>query len=116
MFISITPLEEGIVILAIGMGIVFLSLLLLFLVFQYAVPFIISGLIKPKKNPLSAANMEKDVNAGSGEEMAAICTAIYVFLDEAHDTENAIITISKSEKVYSPWSSKIYATHNVRHQ
>ena len=109
-----TPLQEGTIILLIGMGIVFLSLVLLFLVFQYLVPLFISKIIKRTKNPLTAANEERDVSSGSGEEMAAICTAVYMFLEEAHDDENAILTINLSPKMYSPWSSKIYATHRVR--
>ena len=114
MLILSTPLQEGIVILFIGMSIVFLSLLLLFVVFQYAVPFLIKSFIKRKKDPLTIANKERDTKAGSGEEMAAVCTAVYMFLEETHDKENAIITISQSKKVYSPWSSKIYVTHNLR--
>ncbi len=109
-----TPLEEGTIILLIGMGIVFLSLLALFLVFQYLVPWLIDSFLKRKKNPLTVANKERDVSSGSGEEMAAVCAAIYLFMEEAHDEENAILTINKSPKMYSPWSSKIYATHKVR--
>ncbi len=109
-----TPFEEGIIILLIGMSIVFLSLLSLFVVFQYLVPFLIKSVIKRKKNPLTEGNKTRDEDSGSGEEMAAICSAVYMLLEEAHDEENAIITINQSAKVYSPWSSKIYVTHKVR--
>lgn len=43
--------------------------------------------------------------------VAAIATAIYQYMDEAHEEENTIITIDRAAKTYSPWSSKIYATH-----
>ena len=45
--------------------------------------------------------------------MAAVAAAIYIFLAQNHDEENAILTINKARKDYSPWSSKIYMTHHV---
>jgi len=109
-----TPLQEGFIILIIGMGIVFISLLVLFLVFEYGVPFFIKSVLQKSKKKHEQPSEIQTSSFGSGEEMAAICTAVYMMLEEAHDQENAIITISKSEKVYSPWSSKIYVTHNMR--
>ncbi|MDD4820438.1 MAG: OadG family transporter subunit [Flavobacteriales bacterium] len=47
----------------------------------------------------------------SANTAAAIAAAIYQYMDEAHEDENAIITIDRAAKSYSPWSSKIYATH-----
>lgn len=47
----------------------------------------------------------------SGEEIAAIVIALHEHLD-AHDNEQAVLTINKVKKAYSPWSSKIY---NMRH-
>lgn len=44
----------------------------------------------------------------SGEVIAAIALALHEHLD-AHDTEQAILTIHKVKKSYSPWSSKIYS-------
>ncbi len=114
MILISTPMQEGVVILAIGMGIVFLSLLLLYLVFEYGIPNLIKHIIKQKEVRVSTETEKSKDNFQSGEEMAAICSAIYVFLEETHDDENAIITISQSPKVYSPWSSKIYVTHQVR--
>ena len=109
-----TPIQEGYIILTIGMGIVFIALLLLFLVFQYGVPFVFKMFIKKPKTKYEVAKDAQTTTFGSGEEMAAICTAIYMMLEETHDQENAILTISQSAKVYSPWSSKIYTTHHVR--
>ncbi len=44
----------------------------------------------------------------AGEVMAAISAAIYMYNDELHDEENAILTINKVNRRYSPWSSKIH--------
>lgn len=106
-------LEKGIIILIVGVSIVFLGLILLHLVFQNVVPFFLS--IGKKKNQ---ATVVKTVDNpakkySTGEEITAIAAAIHLFLEEAHDEENAILTIGKSSKNYSPWSSKIYATHNL---
>jgi hypothetical protein len=43
-----------------------------------------------------------------GEVYAAIAMALNLYTKEIHDDENLKITIQKSIKPYSPWSSKIY--------
>lgn len=104
-------MEEGLIILLIGMLIVFTSLLLLFAIFHYMMPSILEvHSQKPKTSEEKAAPVVNDYT--TGEEIAAVSTAIYVFLEEAHDEENAILTINQKPKSYSPWSSKIYATHH----
>lgn len=45
-----------------------------------------------------------------GEIYAAISFALHLYQQEMHDNENLRITISKTVKPYSPWSSKIYST------
>jgi Na+-transporting methylmalonyl-CoA/oxaloacetate decarboxylase gamma subunit len=49
----------------------------------------------------------------SGDENAAICTALYLYFSEMHDEEKYVMTIKKVSRNYSPWSSKIYNTQNV---
>lgn len=105
-------MEEGLVILLVGMLIVFISLLLLFGVFQFVLPTLLNLNLKKARPEASSQNTEPDYT--SGEEMAAAATAVYLFLEEAHDEENAILTINQVPKNYSPWSSKIYATHRFR--
>jgi len=39
---------------------------------------------------------------------AAIAAAIYLYGEELHDVENAVLTINKVSRTYSPWSSKIH--------
>lgn len=107
-------MEEGLVILLVGMVIVFISLLLLFSVFQFILPAILSLKFKKPKPQETAPN--EDPGYTSGEEMAAVATAVYLFLEEAHDEENAILTINQIQKSYSPWSSKIYTTHRFNNR
>jgi glutaconyl-CoA/methylmalonyl-CoA decarboxylase subunit delta len=39
---------------------------------------------------------------------AIIAAAIHLYLQEAHDFQNYSMTIKRIDKIYSPWSSKIY--------
>jgi Na+-transporting methylmalonyl-CoA/oxaloacetate decarboxylase gamma subunit len=48
----------------------------------------------------------------TGDENAAICTALYLYFTELHDEEKYAMTIHKVSKTYSPWSSKIYGVMN----
>lgn len=105
-------MQEGIIILVIGMGVVFLSLVLLHQVFQHVVPYFITlGTRRQTKAATTPAAPE--VTYKSADEITAIAAAIYLFLQDTHDEENAILTISQSAKNYSPWSSKIYTTHKL---
>lgn len=64
---------------------------------------------------------EKGMNAGTqskpaettGDENAAICTALYLYFSEMHDEEKYVMTIRKVSRTYSPWSSKLYGTYNA---
>jgi glutaconyl-CoA/methylmalonyl-CoA decarboxylase subunit delta len=62
----------------------------------------------------------KDVQkeAGSlgleGEVYAAIAMALNLYTKEIHDDEKLKMTIQKSVKPYSPWSSKIYGVSQWR--
>lgn len=104
-------IQEGLTILIIGMGIVFLALIVLQQVFQNIVPMILS--IKTGKRKTAEENtVASTMQYNSAEEITAISAAIHMFLEETHDEENAILTINQSIKNYSPWSSKIYGSHN----
>lgn len=95
----------------IGMGVVFASLWLLYISFTLASKLLRHQMqIKQQKaNPSKAAELEKEVSI---EIAAAIAMAISIQLGGSHDTENAILTIQRASRNYSPWSSKIY---NLRH-
>ncbi|MBX2964103.1 MAG: OadG family protein [Cyclobacteriaceae bacterium] len=106
-------IDDGLVILVVGILIVFFSLLLLFIFFQYVVPFVFNLIKRKSRKEEGQAVQTKSAKVSSGEEIAAVAAAVYLYLEETHDLENPIITISKSPKDYSPWSSKIYTTHTV---
>lgn len=115
MIILNSQLQEGFIILFVGIAIVFIALVLLFLVYNFLVPALLSyGYVKRKQWLEKSNNHQEKSNTSlydSGEEMAAVSAAVHLFLDEIHDEENAILTIGKTVKNYSPWSSKIYTTH-----
>lgn len=43
-----------------------------------------------------------------GEIAAAIGMALQMYENDMHDHESAVLTINRVQKVYSPWSSKLY--------
>ncbi len=49
----------------------------------------------------------------SGEVYAAIAMALYEIGEEAHDEENAVLTIRNTDRNYSPWSSKIFTLRKL---
>lgn len=115
---QLTKIEftEGLVITLVGVGLVFLTLTLLFLVFisfTYLVPRIMNMINKPKKIVIKKDEGDLVINSTSvsGEVNAVIAAGIYHYMAEAHDEESTILTIQKVKKAYSPWSSKIYSVH-----
>lgn len=109
-------MDEGLAILLVGMLVVFLALLLLFVLFSLMPKVMALGDKKPKKKPESLSVNSEPESYTSGEQIAAVSAAVYLFLEEAHDEENAIVTINSVAKNYSPWSSKIYVTHRFNNK
>ena len=103
-------MQEGFIILLVGLVTVFLALISLFAVFKYLVPLVLSWLT-PKN--LTESDKKEEKEYVSGEQIAAASAAVHLFLSEVHDEENTILTIHRLKKEYSPWSSKIYSTHQV---
>jgi glutaconyl-CoA/methylmalonyl-CoA decarboxylase subunit delta len=59
--------------------------------------------IQPESPP--AAVEKKEIK----DDLSAIIAAtIHLYLQEAHDFQNYSLTIKRIDKIYSPWSSKIY--------
>jgi hypothetical protein len=48
-----------------------------------------------------------------GEVYAAISMALYDLSNDAHDIENTVLTIVRTRRSYSPWSSKIYGLRQI---
>lgn len=70
---------------------------------KYPDPTEIIPISKEAANPLK-----------EGEVYAAIATALHLHMAEMHDRENAVLTINKVARTYSPWSSKIYGLNQWR--
>jgi Na+-transporting methylmalonyl-CoA/oxaloacetate decarboxylase gamma subunit len=107
-------INEGYVILITGLLIVFCALLTLSLFFKYGLPillYIYKVITRRRDKKIKDILIEVDKEL-TGEVVAAISTAIHLYLNEQHDHENAILTIKQVKKTYSPWSSKIYGTQN----
>lgn len=114
----------GVLMAILGMGIVFLILVLLFAVFSNT-PRIYSPEFKSRLSSFWAGRKHHKPEAEtvdgkplrsedmSGEVNAAIAAAIHLYRSELHDYENTVLTISKVSRTYSPWSSKIYGLRNI---
>ena len=68
-------------------------------------PYIVNN-VSCKKND-SADNVK--VSVLTNEELAAISIALFKYSQSLRDEENNILTINRTAKVYSPWSSKIHS-------
>lgn len=117
----------GLLMSLLGMGIVFFALVLLFVVFNNT-PVFFKQSFRDKLRGLFTFNRKKTEEVGvlaaeekekkvvqeiSGEINAAIAAAIFLYRSELHDYEDAILTIKKVSRTYSPWSSKIYGLRNT---
>lgn len=112
--LQIDQISEGYVILMTGLIIVFSALLTLSLFFKYGLPvllYIYKLITKGRDKKVKDISIKTDENF-TGEIAAAISIALHFYLNEQHDNENAVLTIKQARKLYSPWSSKIYGTHN----
>lgn len=92
----------------IGMAVVFLSLLLLYLLFLNITKLLN---LRVKKALRESGKEEKEVIENlemPGEINAAIAIALHLYMNELHDRESAVLTINRIARTYSPWSSKIY--------
>lgn len=99
--------SQSLIITVVGYIIVFVSLLILALVFQSLPRLLNLQFQKKKKNGTPAAT--PILQGLTGEEVAAISAALYLFLNNLHDEESRVVTINRISKKYSPWSSKIYS-------
>ncbi len=98
-----------------AMSVVFLSLILLYIVFKNTGNYNIG--LSRKKAERAAKGSKRVVSEEeiSAEVFAAISTALHTYFedDEAHDIEHTILTIDKVTRNYSPWSSKIYTLREI---
>ncbi len=109
----------GISMAIIAMSVVFFALILLYCAFK------ITGKIGEsvsRKNAMKARGItdvkeaiEKSIGHESGEYYAAIGMALHEYQNNVHDIEETLLTIHRTKRNYSPWSSKIYTLrHNPK--
>lgn len=105
---------SGIGIAFVSIGIVFVALLCLFLVFKVSGKVAFS-LSKKRVMKMSGFSKEeaKSIASESGEVFAAIAMALEEISDEDHDAENMVLTMKNVARSYSPWSSKIYTLREL---
>lgn len=106
----------GIGLTAVAVAVVFLALVCISLILQGSGK-LMSGMDDKKKKgdkkkggaAIAAAASAADKE---GEVYAAIAAAIHLFNNELHDEEDAVITIQKVEREWTPWNAKYY---NMNH-
>jgi hypothetical protein len=69
------------------------------------------SLEKQPINPLAKFHSQSQGN--SSEVAAAIAVAMYLSQNQSHTFNNYKLTGNSTEKIYSPWSSKIYGLRQV---
>lgn len=118
---KITKFKEkdpiGISMAIIAMAVVFFALILLYSAFK------VTGKIGEnvsRKNAMKARGItdkgiakERLVGHESGEYYAAIAMALHEYQNNIHDVEETLLTIQRTKRNYSPWSSKIYTLRHV---
>lgn len=104
-FEEVDPIGFGLA--AVGIAVVFASLILLYIVFLNLTKFIQS---RGKKKRVKEGHPEIPVKDAelTGEINAAIAAALFLYSQELHDQESTVLTINRVSRTYSPWSSKIY--------
>jgi hypothetical protein len=90
--------------------IVLFTIVFLFIVYKIWVSYFSKKgtstvLVKEKEQKSGNAISEDKI---SGEVNAAIAMALYMYQNDLHDYENAVLTMQRVSRTYSPWSSKIY--------
>jgi len=111
--VQLDPMSWTIV--AVGIGIVFMSLLLVYFFFRYILTFILNFKLRSfaRRKGIDPSEADTARTMMSGEVNAAIAMAIYSYFNELHDVESGVITIKRVSKNYSPWSSKLYNMKNL---
>lgn len=104
-FITYDPFGFGMAMIA--MSVVFLSLMLLYLLFKNTKRLYALDLkqVFARKQPIASEEDNLDL---TGEVNAAIALSLHLYRNELHDNEATVLTIKKVARTYSPWSSKIY--------
>ena len=105
--------EKALVITIVGYCTVFMLLACMVILFIEAHRVQDFLLNRSRKKKTSTEMEVKSDQKITGDENAAICTALYLYFTELHDEERYVMTVKKVSRTYSPWSSKIYGIFNT---
>lgn len=105
LFQKIDPFGIGMTM--VGYVVVFMALLLLYIIFFNLSKVMQINVKRLLRREGKTVEKQKDI-AISGEVNAAIAMAIHLYYTEINEKEDAVLTINKVSRNYSPWSSKIY--------
>ncbi len=93
------PWSEILLIALLGIGLVFMVLLLMVFVMRlFGYAFTREHKVNNTKAPVAI----------SEEEVVAIITALKLYKSALHDKESEMLTINRMTRMYSPWNSKIH--------
>jgi len=105
LFLKLDPFGIGMTV--IGYVVVFIALLLLYIIFFNLTKVLQINVKKLLRREGKVIEIKEDLSI-SGEVNAAIAMALHLYYSEMHDKEDTVLTINKTSRTYSPWSSKIY--------
>lgn len=106
----------GIIMALTAMSVVFLALVILYIIFKLIGKTSVKQQQK-KANKSAVSGKAIAVTETSTECFAAIAMALHLYDEEnaSHDDESLTITMSHTDRTYSPWSSKIYGLRQAPH-
>ena len=93
------PWSEIFLIALVGIGLVFVVLLLMVVV------MCMLGYCFTREHKANSAGAPVAI---SEEEVVAVITALKLYKSALHDKESEMLTINRMTRVYSPWNSKIH--------
>jgi len=111
-----TDIKLGLIITIVGIGVVFSALVVLNIIFAQ-IPKLIKMQAKTQFKKKGKQQADGDCCPDiSGDTNAAIALALHLCMNEMHDMESNVMTITNISRRYSPWSSKIYGLRNLSHK
>lgn len=113
LFISMPSTENQVIgwmVTVLGFVIVIISLIILFLIFKW-----ISSLINHDWSKIIKSKSENEIEVDAGDDKnIAVAIAMALYLSrEVHDEDSGEIKITRIQRRYSPWSSKIYGMNKI---
>lgn len=96
-----------------AMGVVFLILIFLYIFFKVFTIISINLSARREAGVRGEKITTIVMDQTSGEVFAAISMALHDLGNDHHDIENMVLTIARTRRTYSPWSSKIYGLREV---